>query len=252
MSIKPAIPLVVFFGLNLLGCGLTGFDPIDDLFSPPKTCKQDFVFKNTSSEPLKVSGGYYEGSDENRCDPYESESAKTLAPGASTQMHLEMKCRSCYNHAYASATKIADFGIGYTSFRSLDDAAKLPVGFQFKVVSYDKTLQKDITVVEATPTPNSSNRVYWPTPSILAPQVAWLYGRTLYVIMPKEFKSMNPNIAFPKNTGLSDFGNFMVRDENGYYVSVMDYQDGFPIGAYVLSDRTRIICDGVSCTSSNF
>ena len=236
----------------LSACGInTGLDPIDDVLSPRKTYTQDFRFINESSESLNFSGGLSQEIDAAHCESYGDRSQKEVAPGHTDSMHLSLKCRTGQVVSSLAVTKHGSFSTGQINLRNQSDVNKLPVGTQFKVISNDKTQSVDIVVVSNNSGPDSANMTYWPNPSNLAAGEAWISGQTLNVAIPLSFTKA-VDIAFPKALGLNKFGYYDVRDEGGYFVSNMNYDEGITIYPRIVGDTTEVTCNSVGCTSRAF
>jgi hypothetical protein len=245
--------LILTAGVGILpSCGInTGLDPIDNVLSPRKTYTQDFRFINNSSESLSFDGSLYQAIDDARCESYKDESKKEVAPGQASDAHLSLKCRQHTLNQTVVVTRHGNFATGMVYLGSQSNIDKLHVGTQFKVMSSDKAQSVDITLVANTYVPDSGNTTYWPTPSTLAAGVAWISGMTLTVAIPLSFAA-STDIAFPKALGISDFGNSLVRDEGGYFVSSMDFYEGISVYPGIVGENSEVSCDSIGCTARAF
>lgn len=67
----------------------------------------------------------------------------------------------------------------------------------------------------------------------------------LYLTIQNLLSSLE--IAFPEELGISEFGNHLVRNENGFNVSFIDSYEGPTIYFEGPGSNAKIVCDDIGC-----
>lgn len=65
----------------------------------------------------------------------------------------------------------------------------------------------------------------------------------LMIVIPKDFDRRTIQIAFPEESGINKFGNYLVFQEDGYFVSNVEFVEGLRLHFDSLGTKTEAFCD---------
>lgn len=252
MKLKLQNAMVGMMALTQFGCGVSF---IDKMVANPSKKKHQVYFENKSSTSIQMYSSLAQTDNPGDCTPAFREDLKTVAPGESIELNMEMECRG-EPRSYVRIELVKDYDVGVIGIDNPRVAASLLPGFSFLITNREGTIQFPVTIVEGVQaSPDHPNP--WTFPVVESAPLAWMSahevnGRAFWrlnIAVPKKYAAEKLDVVFRKSDGIDDFGSYPIRESGDYLLAAFTRFHGDPIWPQITSDRVKIVCDDIGCLS---
>jgi|GEM_PF-4996335 len=232
---------------------------LDDLLYPRREIKRQIMIKNFSQYPLKVNSSLGESVSWDQCEPTRQSGTAELPALSNVEFNFKVRCRhGSRTDIFVTQKRPGFWHVGQVHIWKAEVASKLVPNFKFKLINRETKHEQIITIVSGNQDPQ---RNHWMLPDSSDSAIAWISAdRNSASSWSLQIKT-NVNgwadyglnsVAFPVESGIKDFGSYKVSEENGWYVSRLDFIEGVRLshGLAIVGEKTQIICDDQTCTAS--